>query len=309
MYMGGKRNHKVRLLSEAGAKGPAGEIYAEIKQSFGLPFVPSLFQAFAAYPLFLELHWQALKPIISSAQFFSLADRLRADAYTRVHSYFEVPDLCAPLNGMKFSDAAKMELTIVVEMFHYQEVLELLIAAAQLQAFESKLGEARAGTPAPQDRPAWEFTPILIEEQTATPRVRKIFEAVMHSHALPFVNLAYRAFARWPDFLSLYWETLAPMLDSPVYSASDHSLRQTAWAFAREFPVPLELTLEQLVEAGLDPEEVSSLARLTEMFVKALSGITLNVAMAKIGVEGGTRKGQLQPAPQAAPAPGKPRAA
>jgi hypothetical protein len=37
-------------------------------------------------------------------------------------------------------------------------------------------------------------------------------------------------------------------------------------------------------------DQVSDVFRITELFVQGLSGLVLNIAVAKIGLEGGTRR-------------------
>ena len=73
------------------------QVFSEIKQALGLPVLRVFFPALAVYPQFLQLHWKMLRPMVSSAEFFACADRLRADADTRAHNYLRIPDLCSRL--------------------------------------------------------------------------------------------------------------------------------------------------------------------------------------------------------------------
>jgi Halocarboxylic acid dehydrogenase DehI len=278
---------RLRLVPETEARGRVREIYAEVKQTLGIPFVSGLFQALGAYPAFLEMFWGAVQPLLRSQEYFSLADRLRADAYTRAHNYFEIPDLRTLLADMKFSEGARLELSGVVELFYYESPIMLLLAAAQFQAFEGKVGQERPTTPA---QPAqFDTPPLLLPEATAPVPVRKIYDDIKRTLALPYVNMAYSAFARWPDFLAAYWSLLKPVTEAPVYRETHYGIRDTAWAFARELPHPLELTLERLDESGIAEADLAAVVRTTELFAKMLSGEVLNVAIAKIAVEGGNR--------------------
>src|SRR5438105_15069055 len=110
---------KLVLVRESEAPGQVHVIFQQIKQALGLPHVNVIFQAFAAYPVFLELHWNAIKPVLQTQTFFDLAERLRAEAYTRMHNYFRIPDLCARVTDHSFSAGARHELTDAVEIFHY----------------------------------------------------------------------------------------------------------------------------------------------------------------------------------------------
>ena len=53
----------------------------------------------------------------------------------------------------------------------------------------------------------------------------------------------------------------------------------------------------------MEEEEISSIVRITETFVRGLSRMTLNVAVAKIGLEGGNRKSAVPQQQVVAPTP------
>src|SRR4051812_39102072 len=98
-----ERRGKLLLVREKEADGRIREIFELIKQSLGIPFVPVIYQALAAYPEFLEQHWRAFSQLTAAHQFFQLGDRLRGEAYTRMHNYFQISDLFEPLTEMSFS--------------------------------------------------------------------------------------------------------------------------------------------------------------------------------------------------------------
>jgi hypothetical protein len=81
---------------------------------------------------------------------------------------------------------------------------------------------------------------------------------------------------------------MKPLVQSPVYSESATAVCDTAWELTRELPVTFELTCDQLTDAGIEDEDVGACVRITEMFVKKLSGMALNIAAAKISLEGGS---------------------
>lgn len=275
------------MVTEAQALGRTREIYEEVREELGLPHVSVIFQVYGGYPEFLDAFWQVFKPTISSAQFFALGERLRADAYTRMHNYFEVPDLCQNMTSLNFSEGARAELTDVVDLFLYANPLVLLISSTLLQSLEGPVGVATA--PRVSDHPVFTTRPVLVDEEIAPAAIRKIFDEMKHVTDMPVVNSDFRAFARWPDFLRVLWETLKVTIVSPVYHQALNGIRETAWALAREVPGPVELSVATLQEAGVEEEEISSIVRITELFVQGMSRMTLNVAVAKIGLEGGNR--------------------
>jgi hypothetical protein len=60
-------------------------------------------------------------------------------------------------------------------------------------------------------------------------------------------------------------------------------------ALATDLPNAPQLTVEHMQDAGLGAEEISAAIHITEEFLDLLSGLILNIAVAKIGLEGGNR--------------------
>jgi hypothetical protein len=286
------------MVTEAQAQGRTREIYAEIRQALGLAHVNVIFQVYGGYPEFLEAFWRVFKPIMESGSFFELGERLRADCYTRMHNYFEVPDLCRDMTAMNFSEGARAELSEVVDMFLYSDPLMLLTAVTLIQALEGPIGTVTESKRA--DHPVFVNRPVLVDEDAAPPMIKKIYEDMKRSTEMPIVNSDFRAFARWPDFLRALWDTLKVTTESPVYHQALNGIRETAWGLAREVPGPVELSVSTLEEAGVEEEEISSLVRINEVFVQGLSRMTLNVAVAKIGLEGGNKAHSIPASREAA---------
>lgn len=285
-----KIGNRLRLVREHEASPEIRTIFEEIKRSLGLPYVPIIYQAYARLPLFLAAHWQRFQPVINSRNFFDVADRLRADAYTRAHNYFDIPDLCERVQDMSFSSGTKEELTETIEQFYYVDPILLLISAAQQQAFEGATG---VSTPAsPPVHSEFKTKPVFVDDESASPEVSKVFEESKKSLGLPAVMSDFRALARWPDFLRSYWKLLEPFLASPLYQECQYGGLETAWALARELPGPFELTVSQMTDAGMHEDDIASVVRLTQAFTRGLSGSVLNISIAKIGLEGGNHARQ-----------------
>lgn len=278
------------MVRESDAQGRTREIYQELKTALGVPHINLVYQLYGAHPKFLERHWQALRPAIDSAEFFDYAERIRADAYTRVHNYFPVPDLCAGMGEL--SERAREEMTDVVEVFHYTDALLLLILTAQLQAFDSAIGAPREHETSPA-HPRFTEKPVVVNENSATAEQRKIFDDMRRTLSLGILPTEFRALARFPAFFAAYWSALRPAVQSPLYESMVLAIRETAWNLARELPVSIELAPEQLREAGMDDKEISDVIRLTERLARSLAAMTLHVALAKIGLEGGNQGRQI----------------
>jgi hypothetical protein len=275
-----------KLVAEGDTGGRTQDIYNEIKYLLGVPRVSAMFQAFAGYPKFLELFWRAVRSGLESAQFFRLGDRLRADAYTRSYNYFQVPDL---RTGPTSNAASSQELSQTVELFHYVDPLLLLLSAVVTQALAKTVGQSTTENAA-AEHPVFATRPLLISEESAPPRIEALYDDIKRTLGIPVLSTAYQAFARFPVFLEDLWRALKPITQSALYTESHAGLRQTAWSLAREFPARVELTSDYLSDAGLPDDDIAAVARITDIFMQSLSRTVLNVALAKIGLEGGSAR-------------------
>ena len=283
-----KRQRRITLIPESQAQGRVFEIYREIKAALGVPHVNLLFQAYGAYPSFLELHWQTIRPVLQTTEFFQYADRLRAEAYTRAHNYFAVPDFCEEVKEMQLTPGARQELTGVVELFHYNNPLLLMVVAAQMQAFDEAPMPQRQSV-GPAIHPVFDQKPCSVPEERATERVKRVYDDIKRTLGLNFINSDYRAFGRFPDFLEAYWEAMKPALALPIYSEHKRKLKESAFSLAAELPSAPQLSIQQMQESGLEEQVITDIVRITGQFIDLISGLILNVCFAKIGLEGGTR--------------------
>lgn len=285
VYMSWRRGRKLTFVTEAQATGATLQVFEEIRSALAVPHVDLLFQSYAAFPRFLELFWRAAKPTLETQEFFDLSYRLGSDAYTRACSYFEVPDLGTTLRQNGAGEAQVREVSAAVDLFQYNNPLLLLLTAAQAQAFEGMMAPARGGT-----RPASHAT----FEQTAgtsddggSPEFRRMFDDIRQTLGVPAVNTEYRAFARWPEFLKVYWSILKPLARSPIYAECQRRVEESAVALAGELPEPPQLSIGTMEDAGMSEDEITAVVQTTETFLHVQSGSVLNTAVARIALDGG----------------------
>ena len=294
-----RKGNRLQLMPESEASPRVREIYTSIRQTLKLPSVATYFQACGMEPTFLDMFWNAAEPIAKTQRFEECAERLRADSFTRVHNYFAIPDLGEQMREEHFSPGALAELQNSIQLFYISVPITLMLAAFQLRGFDGPVGDPKA--PREQFTPSWSFQkPIFIDEEKASPDVHKVYEEMKRQFETQVVHRMYRSFARFPDFLLKYWETLRGIVPSPLYSRFEHEVRITAEQLTYELPGPYEVSSEKLIAAGVDMEEVTSMVRITELFERTLPSTLLNVCVAKIGIEGGSRKftsGSSQPEP------------
>jgi len=282
-----KRPNRMRAIRESEANESIAEVYNEIKSTLSLPQVPLFFQMCAANGPFLPQFWEAVTPVVRTRTFMAAAQRLRADAYTRMHNYFEIP---AALDS--FGLAAPAELAATLELFHYQGGALLLLLSLAVEAFDNPIGQHRASREESSPQPFC-FAPILVEEEVAAPATRKVLDEVRRQYGLGVVPTEFRALAAWPAFLHQHWQLWKRMAHSPILAAFEHQLLLHSIELAHELPGPVELSLASLRQSGMNEEEFSSIVRFTNRWNRASAMLLLQIAAAKISAEGGT--GRMQP--------------
>ncbi len=284
-----KRGGRLKLVSESEALARTREIFREVRESLGLPEVPKLYQAYAAFPEFLELHWQAFRPAVQSRQFFLLGARLAAESYTRAHNYFDIPPLTSRSERPEVH--THLSMSQVLDYYQYLDPLLLLIAAAQMQAFEEPVGNSRA-THEAAVHPNFPLPPTLLQDDETSRAVHSSWDERRRVLELAFISDEHRALACWPEFYMECWASLKQLLESPVYADCQYRLAGSALTMAGELPVRVEASVSQLSDAGLSDEQITSVVRLNDDFMQALTGLVLDITFARIGFERGATRSE-----------------
>lgn len=291
---GWKKGQAVHLVPLSEATGRVLEVYRDMQHTLGVPHISSFFQFLGNYPKFLDHFWTLVRPIVESQAAFSCANRLRADAYTRVHGYFEIPDLKSEVTRLEFSLGARDELKDCINFFCYSVPMSLLLASLLSEAFEGPTGSSHVPrTPAPCPKPHRRI--VMVDEDTAAPVVKAIFADIRATTGADVVHTVYRAFARWPDFLQSYWAAVKPITVSQLFQLSESSVREDALQIVTELPGPVEINSSDLAALGMNETDAGSLIRLTDMFVHSLVAALLNVSVARIAMEGGSIRPKTLP--------------
>lgn len=273
------RPNRMHVIRESEANPGIAEVYNDIKSSLSLPQVPLFFQMCAASGPFLPQFWEAVKPVVRTRAFLAAAQRLRADAYTRMHNYFEIP-------SDSFGLAAPPELAATLELFHYQGGALLLLLSLAAEALDNPIGQPFV-SPEEGSPQAFGIAPILVEDEAAAAGTRKVFDEARRQYGLGVVPLEFRALAAWPAFLNQHWQLWKQMTHSPILAACEHQLLLHSFELAHALPGPVELSSATLRQNGMTEEEFSGIVRFTNHWNRASAMLLLQIAAAKISVEGG----------------------
>ena len=77
----------IKMIEEAEATGTVKDIYADIKDTFGIDFVPNMYKVMAPNPAYLEANWNKVKTVmIDSKSLDPLTKEIIAVAVSAVNS-------------------------------------------------------------------------------------------------------------------------------------------------------------------------------------------------------------------------------
>ncbi len=276
-----RRGNRLTLLQEREASGRVAEIFDEAKAALGAGYVPVPLQALGGHPVFLDLQWRAMRPLLGTKEFFESAARLRAEAYTDVHNYFKVPSIEDGLNAVEASSE--------METCGLSESTMLLMLSVQLQAFEGAVGSE--GVKHPVDRATRSDVPAFVDPETAPAPVRRVLDEIRHALELPYIPDEDRALASRPESFFAYWRGLKPLLNTAIHERMVLGIRESAWKCSQEMPVQVDLEVAKLLESGVGEEEMGIIARMTELLARGAAIGLINATFAKIAMEGGNVQG------------------
>jgi Halocarboxylic acid dehydrogenase DehI len=279
------RKKRLELVHENAAAGEIAEIFAQVRDELGMPFVSAYYQSLAFCPPFLRLHWDAMRPLVHSSDFQKRSDRLRAEAYTAIHNYFSVSNLSSAAEG------TEQQLTQAVEYFYERDAMLLLITALQSTAFEGTPSSEPRPNPLQPHRAQPEVASLLVPNDGLAHGIRNVFDDMRRHLDVAVATPDYAALGRWPKFVFDWWRNLKPNVASPLYPEQRRRIGDSAMQHAAELPSLSSLSVQALEDQGLSKEQIGSIVHINEAFYDAFSNTVLNFAFAHISLEGGNGRG------------------
>ena len=109
----------IKYVEEQDAGEQVGKVYADIKQTFGLPFVPNLFKAMGHHPAYLEASWARVKAIMAPGKIDRKTKEIIALAVSATNGCeYCVNAHTAALNGLGLGHVEITEVMAVVDLFN-----------------------------------------------------------------------------------------------------------------------------------------------------------------------------------------------
>ena len=202
----------VPSVTEADATGEIAALYADIRQTLGVPLVNLIWRNLATIPGALDWAWSTLKPVYEDGS-------IQAEAYAlRVGQ--SLPDVSS-LDPSTLSDAglSATDLTTIetiLDSYERSNPLNLVAIGALLVLLQSESDDAPTATPAERvaETPVTGGLPTLLsldEMEAETAELARALNALGARGQTHIMVSMPRHLAHWPAFLELYRSTIAPL--------------------------------------------------------------------------------------------------
>ena len=244
-----------REVAEAEAMGEVALVYEEIRRTYAVPYVSSLFRHLATYPGLLPWAWRILRPALISGAVQHLAWQ-RVD----VSELPPLPRLSrAALAGLGVDATSLPAIRTVCESFTRVSPINLVVAACLSGLLE---GGPSGGSPKITLEPAALPAPLpampgMVPAAAMTPETKTVlatFETELAGEV--FVPGLYRILARWPGFLAHLSDALGPLLRDPAVLDACERIAARITAVAPSVLATLETPAEP---APLSPAETAAI--------------------------------------------------
>jgi Halocarboxylic acid dehydrogenase DehI len=264
-----------RLYEEQELAPDLRRLYTDIRSSFDLPFVPSLFKAAAGCPEYLKVMWHDLGPVARSREF--QAAGLAMEEYTRslaVSDGWRFPDQQRVLAEQKFSADDIEQLAGIVCIF--ARVLPRMLLFTRLVQRGYSGGQPGRVSAAKQASALSRMVTLHVpNERDAALRVWLIYNDIKKTTGADHVMSLLRVISPFPGYLASVWlETKKLMRDDTFLAARDRVNKRTV-ALLNGLPVRDHRTSAKHVT----PEQWKEVEEMVDGFARLLPQFALLAAV------------------------------
>ena len=269
---------KVVAVPEIDADESLRRVYADTKSVLQVPWMGVVTMAFAQYPAFYGTLWGGLRDLAASEEFVAACARLRESAEAEVAG-FGMASIVPALQDMGYITPELQRIRDEIEVFSHGNMPYLLIATAGRLLLEGHgLGPVSpVAACAVAHGPRRLDALVLMERHHVEEPLRRVYDNIMETLGLPFVNTDYRALARWPSYFSRAWNDLRARLETTAYEDACARVHHTAIQCVKDLPNPGGLSPEILRAAAAKDGNSQPIDDVVRLFQWLLPGLIVNV--------------------------------
>ena len=264
-----------RLYEEHEVPPELRRIYADIRSSFDLPFVPSLFKALSSAPEYLRAMWDDLGPVVRSREFRGSSTAL--DEYTRslvVRGGWRYSDQEKVLASQKFTQSDVEALGTVISVFAH--TLPRMVLFARLLQRGYSGGQAGRITGAKQAAALSRlFTLQVPAEKDAGLRVWLMYSDLKRTLDCKHVPSIFRMLSPFTGYLGSVWVDTKKLLgDSNFQRSRDDISRRTLGLI-----VGLPVRDHRRHARNVAPAQWREIEETVDSYARLLPPLTLAIAV------------------------------
>ncbi len=254
--------------------------YEDMKAVLQVPWMGVVTLAFAHYPRFFDTLWEGLREVAASRPYVATARAFRRRVEAAVAA-LDPPPIAERLREIGYSDRELDEIRAIIEVFsHGNHIYGPLVFAAAVLLHGGELAGGAASPPPFEGRHAPDRAVpfVMMEPHHVAAETRAVYEDVMATLRLPFVNSDYRALARWPTYFALAWRDLRGVVGTPSHEAAARDFHDYAVAECQRLPNPRGLTAAALQAAAAADASLEEVREVCALFLYLIPGLVVNVA-------------------------------
>ncbi len=269
----------VRPVPEYLADADLRTRYEDMKAVFQVPWMGVVTMAFAHYRDFFDVLWASARELCASEEWVAACADLRTFAEEQART-LAPPPVSERLAAAGFAPLERQAISETVEVFSHGNFPYLMLATlTRLLLEDGQVGADDAATPfTGRHAPNVSVPFVLMEYHHGTGETQAVYDDVMATLGLPFVNTDYRAFARWPAYFALAWSDLKSVVQSAEYEPLVATVHARAEDLARRLPNPGGLSGDALRRAAAAASADEEVLEVVRLFQWLLPGLVTNVA-------------------------------
>lgn len=258
-----------RAYEERDVSADVRRIYDDVRASFDLPFVPTIFKVAAGVPEYLKLMWRDLGPVVRSREFQSAAGALEEFVYWEaLHAAWRFSDQQRQLAAQRFSRYDIDQLGAVVATFSRALPRMALFARLMQRGYSGGQNGCCSG-----DKQASALSRLMTlqipNEREAGLRVWLIYSDIRKTTGAHQVPSLFRAIAPFPGYLASLWIDAKKILREQEFNAISQEVSKRGLSLLVGLPVRDHRAAGRQISAAqwkVIEEMVDSNARLLPTF-------------------------------------------
>ena len=250
-------------------------IYADIRCSFDLPFVPTIFKLLATSPEYLKTMWDDLGPVARSSEFRSASTAL--DEYVRslaIRGGWRFNDQQKILASQKFSQSDVETLGAVISTF--TRGLPKLILFTRLM--QRGYSGGQTGRVSQSKLPAALSRLITLQvpnEKEAGMRVWLMYADFKRTTGARTVPSVLRVLSPFPGYMASVWVDMKKAMSDGAFQRSREDVSKRSLGLLVGLPVRDHRSLARRVE----PAAWRDIEETVDGFVRSLPQLSLTIAV------------------------------